>query len=76
MVRISRWVYVVLCIVVPVLLFIASIFVIEEFRTPQEETQRNVPFALREDLLGRNQLAPWRFAPPHRSERRCVVDRA
>ena len=46
MVTMNRWVYAVLCIVVPVLLVIACIFIVEGFRRPPEEAKRDAPLPL------------------------------
>ena len=50
MVMIRRWIYAVLCIVVPVLLVIGCIFIIEGFQKPPEEAKRDIPLPLGQNL--------------------------
>ena len=58
MVTMSRWIYAVLCIVVPVLLVIACIFIIEDFHRPPDEAKRDLPLPLGQNLPLPNQLSP------------------
>ena len=58
MVTMSRWIYAVLCIVVPVLLVIACIFIIEDFHRPPDEAKRDLPLPLGQNLPLPNQLNP------------------
>jgi hypothetical protein len=58
MVTMSRWIYAVLCIVVPVLLVIACIFIIEDFHRPPDEAKRDLPLLLGQNLPLPNELSP------------------
>jgi len=71
----SRWIYAVLCIVVPVLLVITCIFIIEGFHRPSEEAKRDVSLPLGQNLPLPDQLSPAGFAPQQLEQKRAVMPR-